>query len=203
MFPATLQLSEITYSRRCGPGGDFLPLQFRSTGITTAMYQQPQIASESITIRPMRATEADREAEFVRRLSPQSRHYRFLGGVKELSPKELKRLCNVDGHRSMAFVATVSENGHEVEIGVSRYAPNASGDVREMAVTVADAWQNKGLGIRLTRQLIQHAREHGVRRLYSMDLADNDAMRHLAKDLGMTAMPDPDDTHQVIYSLTL
>jgi hypothetical protein len=36
-----------------------------------------------------------------------------------------------------------------------------------------------------------------------MDLADNDAMRHLAKDLGMTAMPDPDDTHKVIYSLTL
>jgi RimJ/RimL family protein N-acetyltransferase len=203
MLPATLLHSEITYSRRCGSGGKFLPLQLRPNRITTAMYQQPQIAGESITIRPMRAADVDMEAEFVRRLSPQSRHYRFLGGVKELSPKELKRLCNVDGHRSMAFVATVSENGHEVEIGVSRYAPNASGDVREMAVTVADAWQNKGLGIRLTRQLIQHAREHGVRRLYSMDLADNDAMRHLAKDLGMTAMPDPDDTHQVIYSLTL
>jgi len=167
------------------------------------MYQQPQIAGESITIRPMRAADVDMEAEFVRRLSPQSRHYRFLGGVKELSPGELRRLCKVDGHRSMAFVATVVENGRETEIGVSRYAPNATGDVREMAVTVADAWQNKGIGTRLARQLIQHAREHGVRRLYSMDLADNDAMRHLAKDLGMTAMPDPDDTHQVIYSLTL
>jgi acetyltransferase len=103
----------------------------------------------------------------------------------------------------MAFVATVSENGRETEIGVSRYAPNETGDVREMAVTIADAWQNKGLGTRLTRQLIEHAREHGVRRLYSIDLADNDAMRHLARDLGMTAMPDPDDARQIIYSLTL
>jgi GNAT superfamily N-acetyltransferase len=167
------------------------------------MNQSPQISGESITIRPMRAADIDMEAEFVRRLSPQSRHYRFLGGVKELSPRELKQLCNVDGHRSMAFVATVAENGRETEIGVSRYAPNARGDVREMAVTVADAWQNKGIGTRLMRQLIEHAREHGVRRLYSMDLADNDPMRHLASDLGMTATPDPDDPHQVIYSLTL
>lgn len=167
------------------------------------MNQQPQVAGESITIRPMRAADLDMEAEFVRRLSPQSRHYRFLGGIKELSPGELKRLCNVDGHRSMAFVATVSENGRETEIGVSRYAPNAAGDVREMAVTVADAWQDKGIGTRLARQLIQHAREHGVHRLYSMDLADNDAMRHLARDLGMTAVPDPDDARQVIYSLTV
>ena len=167
------------------------------------MCQQPTIADESIMIRPMRAADMDLEAKFVRGLSPQSRHYRFLGGVKELSDRELKRLCNVDGHRSMAFVASVVENGEETVIGVSRYATNATGDIREMAVTVADAWQNKGLGTRLARQLIQHAREHGVRTLYSMDLADNDAMRHLARDLGMTAVPDPDDPHQVIYSLTL
>lgn len=167
------------------------------------MCQQPTIADESIMIRPMRAADMDLEAKFVRGLSPQSRHYRFLGGVKELSARELKRLCKVDGHRSMAFVASVVENGEETVIGVSRYAPNATGDIREMAVTVADAWQNKGLGTRLARQLIQHAREHGVRTLYSMDLADNDAMRHLARDLGMTAVPDPDDPHQVIYSLTL
>jgi RimJ/RimL family protein N-acetyltransferase len=167
------------------------------------MNQQPQISGESVTIRPMRAADIDMEAAFVRGLSPQSRHYRFLGGVKELSSKELRRLCNVDGHRSMAFVATVIENGRETEIGVSRYAPNATGDVREIAVTVADAWQNKGIGTRLVRQLIEHARDHGVRRLYSMDLADNDAMRHLARDLGMTATPDPDDPRQVIYSLAL
>lgn len=167
------------------------------------MPQQAQIAGKPVTIRPMCAADADIEAEFVRNLSPQSRHYRFLGGVRDLSDKELKRLCDVDGHRSMAFVATVRENDHETGIGVSRYAPSTSGDTCEMAVTVADAWQNKGLGTRLARQLIQHAREQGVRRLYSSDLADNSAMRHLAGDLGMTAMPDPEDSHQVIYSLTL
>jgi RimJ/RimL family protein N-acetyltransferase len=167
------------------------------------MDRQPQTAGEAITIRPMRAADAEMEADFVRKLSSQSRHYRFLGGIRELSPKELKRMCDVDGDLSMAFIATVRENDHEIGIGVSRYAPNVDGDVREMAVTVADAWQNKGLGTRLARQLIQYAREHGVHRLYSIDLADNAAMRHLASDLGMTARQDPNDPRQVIYSLTL
>jgi acetyltransferase len=68
---------------------------------------------------------------------------------------------------------------------------------------VADDWQHRGLGTRLARALIQHAREHGVRKLYSVDLADNARMRMLAEDLGMKASLDPEDARQVIYSLSL
>jgi N-acetylglutamate synthase-like GNAT family acetyltransferase len=103
----------------------------------------------------------------------------------------------------MAFVATVSENGAETEIGVSRYAPNANEDVREMAVTVADDWQHRGIGTMLTEKLIEFARDHGVKKLYSVDLADNTSMRQLAKEIGMSARRDPEDAHQVIYSLSL
>jgi hypothetical protein len=39
--------------------------------------------------------------------------------------------------------------------------------------------------------------------MYSVDLADNSAMRELARELGMSASRDPEDAHQVIYSLTL
>ena len=170
--------------------------------MTTAS-SAPEIAGKNITIRPLCHADMDMEAEFIRRLSPRSRHYRFLGGVRELSAEELKAFCDVDGHRTMAFVATVPDNGHEREVGVVRYAPNARTDAREIAVTVADEWQNQGIGTRLARQLIEHAREHGVKRLYSVDLADNAPMRALAGDLGMTADRDPDDAHQVIYSLEL
>lgn len=48
-----------------------------------------------------------------------------------------------------------------------------------------------------------HGTDHGVKRVYSVDLADNDALRHLAADLGITVTPDPDDRHQVIYSLSI
>lgn len=159
--------------------------------------------SPSITIRPIRLTDTDMEAAFVRRLSPATKHFRFLGGVKELSPKMLKSFCNVDGRHSMAFVATVLENGEETEIGVSRYAPNANEDVREMAVTVADDWQYKGIGTLLTEKLVEFAKGHGVKCLYSIDLADNRSMRQLADEIGMSARRDPEDARQVIYSLTL
>lgn len=139
----------------------------------------------------------------MRRLSPTTRHFRFLGGMKELSPQLLKTFCEVDGRHSMAFVATITEDGKETEVGVSRYAPNVNEDVREMAVTVADEWQKQGIGTLLTEKLVEFAKGHGVKRLYSVDLADNTSMKKLAEDIGMNVRRDPDDAHQVIYSLTL
>jgi L-amino acid N-acyltransferase YncA len=55
----------------------------------------------------------------------------------------------------------------------------------------------------LTQQLIDSARHYGVKQLYSVELSDNSAMRKLARELGMSKTPDPDDVGQVIYSLTL
>ena len=101
----------------------------------------------------------------------------------------------------MAFVATIRKNGRETEIGVGRYAPNSKADIREMAVTIADEWQHQGLGKLLVEQLIASARDYGVKQLYSVELSDNAAMRDLAHDLGMSMACDPDDVHQVIYSL--
>lgn len=162
-----------------------------------------QSNASGITIRPIRLTDINMEAEFVRRLSPTAKHFRFLGGVSELSPQALKALCNVDGRHSMAFVATVIENGVETEIGIARYAPNAKEEVREMAITVTDDWQHEGIGTLLTQKLIESAKGHGVKRLYSIDLADNSSMRKLAADMGMNSKRDPDDAHQVIYSLSV
>lgn len=163
----------------------------------------PRLAGEPVTIRPIRIDDLDRERDFIRRLSPAAKHYRFLGGVSELSPDELRRLCDVDGKNSMAFVATVLRNGGEAEIGVARYSPAAGSNTRELAVVVSDEWQHRGLGTMLVKQLIGAAKLNGVTHLYSMDLADNGAMAALAKDLGMGSMRDPNDPHQVIYSLTL
>lgn len=162
-----------------------------------------RVAGEAVTIRPIRIDDLEIEQDFIRRLSSEAKHFRFLGGVSELRPRELRRLCEVDGKNSMAFVATVLRNGREVEIGVARYSPAAGSNTREIAVTVSDEWQHRGLGTTLVRHLIETAKLNGVTHLYSMDLTDNGAMAALAKDLGMSSMRDPSDPHQVIYSLTL
>lgn len=169
----------------------------------TTVKTHPIFADPSVTIRAIEPTDSAMEGEFIRNLSLETKHYRFLGGIKELASSELKRLCEVDGRHSMAFVATVKKDGHETEIGVSRYAEYPGEGAGELAVTIADAWQQKGLGHLLLKKLIDYARTHGIKRLYSVELADNSAMRELATGLGMTVSRDPDDTNQVIYSLTL
>jgi len=163
----------------------------------------PLVADKSVTVRPLHSADSAMEAEFIRNLSMETKHYRFLGGVKELLPAELKRLCDVDGRHAMAFVATVKEDGKEVEVGVSRYAEYPGHHAGELAVTIADAWQHTGLGQRLLRELIAYARTHGIQQLYSVELADNAATRELATEFGMNVRRDPDDMNQVIYSLTL
>ncbi|MFI4889441.1 MAG: GNAT family N-acetyltransferase [Steroidobacterales bacterium] len=175
-------------------------------GRMDAVYSESHfiLAGEAVTIRPMRITDIDIETEFIRRLSPESKHYRFMGGVKELSRDEVSRLCTVDGRLSMAFVATTRSNkDRETEIGVSRCAPDTEPDAREFAVTVADEWQRRGLGTLLMNQLIRSARGNGVKRLYSVALWDNDGMRALAKRLGMSASQDPANPQQTVYSLGL
>ncbi|MFT6771673.1 hypothetical protein [Congregibacter sp.] len=86
--------------------------------------QNHTISGPVITIRAIRITDEVTEAEFVRQLPPRSKSFRFLGGVKELTSRQVKQLCDVD-------------------------------------------------------------------------------VRELAKDIGMSARRDPDDTHQVLYSLAL
>lgn len=158
----------------------------------------------AVTIRPIRRDDAARSAEFIEGLSDDSRHALFLGGISRMSDTELRRLCEPSAARDMAYVAIATEaDGHAREVGLCRYAGADSAAGAEISVAVADAWQHQGLGKRLLRVLIEHARNNGVRHLYSTDSAGNAAMRRLARDVGFSEQRDPGDIHQVIYSLTL
>jgi GNAT superfamily N-acetyltransferase len=162
-----------------------------------------ELDGKKIKIRPLSKDDMPLEADFIQHLSPETKHYRFFGALNTISPAMLESLCNVDGENSMAFIATEEVDGKDVEIGVSRYAVGDSHDVHEIAVTIADSWQHKGLGKLLMRHLIDYAKTHKVKTLFSVELADNNAMRALAKELGMKIKADPQDVHQVIYTLAL
>ena len=88
------------------------------------------------------------------------------------------------------------------EVGVARYSGVPNGKA-EIAVTVSDEWQNKGLGTALMKRLIELARQRGIREFYSVDASGNDHMRKLAQHLGFQCKTDPEDATQVIYTLQL
>ena len=156
-----------------------------------------------VLVRPIRPEDRERESDLIKRLSPGARHFRFLGEIREASAELLNQLVNVDYQQSMAFVALAHDNGVLREVGVSRYS--ASGDDRhcECAVTVADDWQHRGLGVLLMRHLIDVARKNGFRQMFSIDAAVNEPMRELADYLGFQRRRDPGDSAQVIHTLDL
>ncbi|MET0226951.1 MAG: GNAT family N-acetyltransferase [Dokdonella sp.] len=156
-----------------------------------------------VLVRPIRREDAALERAFLRRLSPQSLRLRFLGSIGDPSDELIRSLTAIDYRRDVAFIALVHRGGEDIEIGVSRFSIGADGRSCECAVVVADGWRNKGLGSVLMRHLIEVARRRGVRTMFSLDAADNLAMRGLAQFLGFRRDHDPDDASQVIHTLVL
>ncbi|GLZ88051.1 acetyltransferase [Metapseudomonas resinovorans] len=156
-----------------------------------------------VLIRPLRPEDREREAEFIRDLSPQTRHFRFLCAIKEVSDSLLDHLMEVDYRRKMAYVALVHRAGKPVEVGVSRYAASDDPTQCECAVTIADAWQGLGLDEILMRHLIDTARDNGFKRMFSIDTVANVRMQRLSRALGFTCKRDPQDASQLIHSLAL
>ena len=140
----------------------------------------------AVTLRPVRPEDAEMEQAFVRSLSPESRYFRFMDTLRELTPAMLVRFTQIDYDREMAFVATVPEGAGEAEIGVCRYVANPDGESCEFAIVIADDWQRKGLGRRLMGQLIDVARARGLRSMIGHVLAENRGMLQLCQGLGFS-----------------
>jgi acetyltransferase len=140
-----------------------------------------------VRLRPIRPEDASIERAFVENLSAQSRQYRFMNALRELTPMMLARFTQIDYDREMAFVATIEDHGAEREVGVVRYITNPDGESCEFALVVADEWQRRGLGRRMMTLLIDVARTRGLREMIGHVLAENRGMLGLAESLGFVS----------------
>jgi GNAT superfamily N-acetyltransferase len=156
-----------------------------------------------VLIRPLRADDRQREEDFLCRLSSNAKRMRFLGDFHVADPALVDRLMDVDYQDRMAFVALVHDDGKLREVGVSRYGSTGDGKRCECAVTVSEDWQGRGLAVLLMYHLMDTARNKGFTHMFSIDAANNHAMRDLAGYLGFQRRMDPDDASQVIHSINL
>ena len=147
-----------------------------------------------VIIRPIKPEDADLEVEFVRKLSPETKYYRFMNTMRELPPAMVARLTQIDYDREMAFVATTEEDGVEVELGVCRYAVNPDGESCEFAVVVADNWQHRGLARKLMGVLIETAKNRGLHYMNGVFLSNNERMLKFVQGLGFVLSNDPEDS---------
>ena len=138
----------------------------------------------SVPVRLIRAEDATALQRLVGRSSDRSIELRFLGSMKRLSDGLARRFADVDGRDRFALVALDPENPDEI-VGVVRYAREGDEDGAEYAALIEDRFQGRGLGIRLTRALIEAARENGIGHLYALVLRENVRMLGLLRSLDL------------------
>jgi GNAT superfamily N-acetyltransferase len=156
-----------------------------------------------LRLREIRPDDRGEVRQAFDRLSGESRYTRFMSHVKELSPRMLESVVNLQDARELGLVAEVdAQDGIDIVAG-ARYFIQADGETCEFAVTVADGWQRIGLASRLMRELIEVARARGLRHMEGYVLAGNAGMLNLARRLGFSVSTDPHDATVAIVRLAL
>ncbi|MDX2427319.1 MAG: bifunctional acetate--CoA ligase family protein/GNAT family N-acetyltransferase [Xanthomonadales bacterium] len=146
-----------------------------------------------IVIRPIRPEDAEIEQAFIRGLSAESKYFRFMNSIHELSLEMLVRFTQIDYHNEMALVAINPDVNGEEEIGVARYLTNPDKKTCEFAIVVSDKWQGKGIARLLMQKLIDIARNRGLEVMEGQVLANNYRMLELMTSLNFQVGNDPGD----------
>jgi GNAT superfamily N-acetyltransferase len=117
------------------------------------------------------------------RLGPESRYRRLLSPMHALGDRAVRYMTELDHHDHEAMIA-LDERGEE-GLGDAFYVRDARRpDTAEVAVTVLDEWQGRGLGTLLLEVLSARALDEGVGRFTALMLARNQAMMDLFERLG-------------------
>jgi len=130
-------------------------------------------------LRPVRPDDADRLRRFYARLSDETIYFRFFSLVRELSQRDIERFTVVDHHDRVALIATIADE----MVGVVRYE-RLDADTAEVAFTIEDAHQGRGIGSVFLEHVAAAARERGISRFVADVLPANNKMLHVFEEAG-------------------
>ena len=111
----------------------------------THLVSQWQLADGTdITIRPIRPEDAELEQEFVRDLSEESKYFRFMNSMQELTETMLVRFTQIDYSREMALIAVTDEQeqGSRTRRRALRHQPGR----RHLRIRAGGRGQHAGQG---------------------------------------------------------
>jgi acetyltransferase len=148
-----------------------------------------------VAIRSAGAHDAARIQDFIRKLAPRTRYYRFCGTTRELPVDALARLVQADGECAVTLLALAYDT-NEV-LGLGEYIAQRKANTCEMALVVHDTWQRAGLGSLLLSGLMSRAREASLHYMEGLVLRDNSAMLKLARAQGFEMRASAHDSAMV------
>lgn len=145
----------------------------------------------SIHVRAIRPDDKARLREHSEHLSARSVYFRFLGPKKRLTERDLASFTELDFEKRVGLVATLGRGRDEKIIGVGRYVHTETAGVAprsaELAFSVVDEYQHRGIGALLFEHLLRIARQQQIQQLEAEVLADNKAMLGVIHSAGVIA----------------
>ncbi len=133
----------------------------------------------TVHLRPMRGDDGDRLVDLYDHLSAESLFQRFFSPVPAPTARDLERLTDLDYAQRYALVAELGER----VVAAARYALVSNGRA-EVAFTVADDQQGRGIATVMLEHLAAYAQTHGIEQFVAVVLASNTAMLDVFADAG-------------------
>ncbi|MCW2546040.1 MAG: Protein acetyltransferase [Mycobacterium sp.] len=158
--------------------------------------------TSSVLIRPMESSDGALLTEGFARLSARSRRLRFHGAKVSLTQTDIDHLTDIDHREREALVALSEADGRG--IGIARYNPDTDDpEIAEIAVTVIDDWQHRGIGTELLKRLSERAHDKGICRFSAIVTNDNPAVVNLLHSLNrdVTVLDRDRDTTEYLVML--
>jgi len=142
----------------------------------------------SVHVRAIRPDDKQRLLDLFHRLSARTVYFRFFRTKDRLTDEELRYFTDLDFVRNVALVATLHVDDDERIIAVGRYfglGPTDEPCTRaEVAFTVDDAHQGRGLGTLLLERLAAIARDQGITEFEAYVLGENNQMLQVFETSG-------------------
>jgi acetyltransferase len=136
------------------------------------------------------------------KLSLQTKLYRFHCGKNKLSPNEKNYLLNIDNYNHLAIGAVDVDKDQDVGVGMVRYIRDRFEPWKaEVALTVIDEYQNKGIGTYLYNELIKYACKNKISLLINYVMKENIVVLNVLKQFGSKIKVDCGDHYLVEIAL--
>ncbi|HET8943763.1 MAG TPA: GNAT family N-acetyltransferase, partial [Dehalococcoidia bacterium] len=137
----------------------------------------------TVHLRPTRSVDSSALRALLERMSPRSLYLRYHRAIRQISDEEVRRFTDVDYKDTFALAATLGEPPGERIIAVGLYS-RVDGDRAEVAFTVEDSHQGRGIATQLLDHLAIAARDNGIQTFEAEVLGENRSMMDVFRDSG-------------------
>ena len=136
-----------------------------------------------VLFRPVKISDEPLIKDFFYSLSDQSLYRRFISRRQDMPHERLQGFVVIDYTQEMVILATLQVGEKEVIAGVGQYTIDEANHTADIAFTVKDEFQDRGIGTELLSYLTQLAKREGLLGFTAEVLVENRPMLHVFEKL--------------------